>query len=283
MKPFVFYCILSFFLLIAACINEEEFLVLEHRVAAMERENSRQATIQKDKAGDLDKLKSDVNQDAKSTRENYAELKYEVHQLKERFYQVQGQMEELQHSMGTLSRQRQEDFDKRLDRLDNAISKNYEKVIALERYMGFEPSEVKSDSAGTHHNTGTGLTKDTEDGLYKFAKKLFDDGDRENARMQFENFINRYPRSKKSGNARFWIAECYYAEKWYEKAILEYQTVLEQYPKSNKVAAARLKQGYAFAFLGETANARLILKELIKRHPKSQEAAYAKKKIKRLN
>ncbi|PIE61040.1 MAG: tol-pal system protein YbgF [Desulfobacterales bacterium] len=281
MKPFLFYLTLPFFLLIAACVTQEQFLGLENRVAVMERENSRQAALQKNKAGVLDQLTSDVKQDAKSTRENYAELKYEVHQLKERFYQVQGQMEALQHTLGTHNKRRQEEFENRLERLDNAIAKNYEKVIAIEKYMGFEPSEV-TPVLGGQKDSGQGMAKDTEDGLYTFAKKLFDDGDRENARLQFENYINTYPRSKKAGNARFWIAECYYVEKWYEKAILEYQKVLETYPKSNKVAAARLKQGYAFAALGETANARLILKELIKRYPKSKEAKYAKKKLKSL-
>ncbi|WDP88958.1 MAG: tol-pal system protein YbgF [Desulfobacter sp.] len=279
MKRFLFYCcLLPFFLLMTACVGQEQYLVLENRVAAIERENNRRAAAQQDKANTLDRLKTDMSQGAKSSRENYAELKYEVQQLKERFYQVQGQMEELQHRLGTSDRARQENVEKRMERLDNAISKNYEKVIALEKYMGFEPSEPGPTEETAQ--SGPALTKDTEDGLYNFAKKLFDDGDKENARLQFENFINKYPESKKADNARFWIADSYYAEKWFEKAILEYQKVLETYPGSNKAAAARLKQGYAFAALGETANARLILKELIKRHPDSKEAKYAREKLK---
>jgi tol-pal system protein YbgF len=153
-------------------------------------------------------------------------------------------------------------------------------VIQLEKYMGFEPSLPGEMEKKAISDEAPG--KNSEQKLYAFAKKLFDDGDKENARIQFENFINKYPKSDNADNARFWIADSYYFEKWFEKAILEYQKVLELYPTSNKLAAARLKQGYAFAELGEKANARLILKELLKKHPNSNEAKFAQKKLKNL-
>jgi tol-pal system protein YbgF len=185
------------------------------------------------------------------------------------------------HRFQTNTQQEKQAFDKQLERLDVAISKNYERLIRLEKYMGFEPSvggEIAKDLVPSEEPA-----KDTEQKAYDFAKRLFDDGDNGNARIQFENFINKYPDSTNADNARFWIADSYYTEKWFEKAILEYQKVLEGYPDSNKLAAARLKQGYAFAELGETANARLILKELIKKHPDSNEAKYAQEKLKNLN
>ncbi len=187
----------------------------------------------------------------------------------------------MRYKSGINGQERQESLEKMLERLDNAVSRNYEKIVALEKHMGFEPSV--SGSPGQNNDSVAGEIPDTEDGLYSYAKKLFDQGDLENARLQFENFISKYPDSKNADNARFWIADSYYAEKWYEKAILEYQKVLENYPNSNKNAAARLKQGYAFIALGEKANARLILKELITRYPNSQEAKYASEKLKKIN
>jgi tol-pal system protein YbgF len=218
---------------------------------------------------------------AKLNRENYAEIKYDIQQMKVQFQQLEGLIEEISHNFGSINQTRQEELEKRLDRLDNAISRNYEKVINLEKYMGFEPTIPSNPVEETGLPSVTPVSSEQE--AYDLAKKLFDEGDKENARIQFENFINKYPKSKKADNARYWIADSYYAEKWYEKAILEYQKVLENYPDSNKTAAARLKQGYSFAELGETANARLILKELIKRYPDSNEAKYAQKKLKSLN
>jgi tol-pal system protein YbgF len=109
---------------------------------------------------------------------------------------------------------------------------------------------------------------------------MLDDGDWENVRFQFENFITKYPDSKNADNARFWIADSYYSENRFAEAALEYQKVLDEYPDSNKLADARLKQAYAFSELGEYANARIILKELLKKYPDSQQAKFATQKLK---
>jgi tol-pal system protein YbgF len=281
MNPLRFYPCLAVIVLIAGCVTPNQYEVLETRVAVIEQNNSRRNALDQTNTDDLGHLKQLVDEFSKTTRENYAEVKYDIQQLKDDFYKIQGQLEEVRYKSGINGQERQESLEKRLERLDNAISRNYEKVIALEKYMGFEPSV--SGSPGRNNDPVSSEMQDTEDGLYSYAKKLFDQGDLENARLQFENFISKYPDSKNADNARFWIADSYYAEKWYEKAILEYQKVLENYPNSNKNAAARLKQGYAFIALGEKANARLILKELITRYPNSQEAKYAKEKLKNLD
>lgn len=275
-------------ILFTGCVAPEQQKTIDNRISALEAENGRQASLLAELGGrearmaaDLESIRSELQTDGKSIRENTAEIKYEINRMKERFQQLEGLIEEIKYSFGSNTQVQSDEQEKRLDRLDNAISRNYEKIINLEKYMGFEPTAAKQADPGT--DTAERPRQASEQELYDFAKKLFDDGDLENARIQFENFINKYPDSKNADNARFWIADSFYAEKWYEKAILEYQKVLENYPKSNKNAAARLKQGYSFAELGEKANARLILNELIKRHPKSKEAAYAKEKLKNLN
>lgn len=281
MNPLRFYPCLAAIVFIAGCVAPNQYEALETRVAVMEQNDSRRNALDQVSTNDLGHLKEQVDAFSKTTRENYAELKYDIQQLKDDFYKIQGQLEEVNYKFSIDGQDRQESLEKRLERLDNAISRNYEKVIALEKHMGFEPTV--SGSPGQNNKPVPSEMPDTEDGLYSYAKKLFDQGDLENARIQFENFISKYPNSQNADNARFWIADSYYAEKWYEKAILEYQKVLENYPNSNKNASARLKQGYAFAALGEKANARLILKELITRYPNSQEAKYAEAKLKNLN
>jgi len=279
----LFYIVMVF-LFLSGCVEPRKFVVLENRVAAIEMENNRQLSLQTEqnqlklKQG-LENIEKRLNKSRSISQEEYAELKYDIQTIKEDFRRVQGSIEEIHHRLEAYSQDRKE-IEKSLERLDHAISKNYEKVIKLEKYMGFEPSapgELEKKTISPEESK-----KDGEQKLYDFAKKLFDDGDKENARIQFGNFINKYPDSDNADNARFWIADSYYSEKWFEKAILEYQKVLEDYPNSNKLAAARLKQGYAFAELGEKANARLILKELLKKHPDSNEAKYAQKKLESL-
>ena len=284
---YFFYSVVALVFL-CGCVEPQKFVSLENRVAAIEMENNRQLSRQKEALKEnqtelrqeLENIEKKFEKSHSISPEEYAELKYNIQTSKEDFQRIEGLIEEMNHSFEDYSQKDRQAIDIKLERLDQAISKNYEKIIKLEKYMGFEPSAggeiiplpVASESS----------VKSSEQQLYDFAKKLFDDGDKENARIQFENFINKYPESDNADNARFWIADSYYAEKWFEKAILEYQKVLEEYPNGNKLAAARLKQGYAFAELGEKANARLILKELVKKHPDSNEAKYAQKKLKSL-
>ncbi len=280
MKYSFFYMIVSL-ALIAGCVPQDQFSTLDRRVAALEKNiiNSQgDESENKDKLAQIEKrFQHDIN----STREDYAEIKYEIGRIKEDIQRLEGVIEETNQKMLNFTQTEGEDLEKTLERLDNAISKNYTKIIKLEKYMGFEPSVIKPVDENQDKPVQDTYDK-SETQLYSLAKKLLDDGDRENARIQFENFINRYPKSVNADNARFWIADSYYSDKWYEKAILEYQKVLEEYPDSNKTAAALLKQGYSFAELGEKANARLLLKELIKKHPKTNEAKYAKEKLKKL-
>jgi len=282
------FCIVIVLPLISGCVESQNFTALENRVTAMEMENNRQLSKQKQRSDEivlklqqnLENLEKRIGSNHNFSQEEYAELQYNIKTFKENFQRLEGLIQEINFKFEKYSQKDMEGLGKQLEQLDHAISKNYEKVIRLEKYMGFEPT-IKKDP-GENQKIQENSGKQTEQELYAFAKKLFDDGEKENARIQFENFINKYPDSNNADNARFWIADSYYSEKWFEKAILEYQKVLEEYPGSNKMAAARLKQGYAFAELGEKANARLILKELLKKHPDSNEAQYAQKKLKTL-
>lgn len=285
----IFSCIFTI-----GCVESQQFVALENRVAAIEMENNRNMSrlkgisATKEQQKNLEKTLVSIEQRLEKgpviTQEAYAEMKYDISVIKEDFQKLEGQLDEMRHALSQVSNQGDTPFDTQLARLDQSISNNYEKILKLERYMGFEPTVAghKVEPAQPVDSADENRGEDKQTAQYQQAKQLFDDGDYENARIQFGNFINKYPESSNSDNARFWIADSYYVEKWYDKAILEYQKVLENYPDSNKLAAARLKQGYAFAELGEIANARLILKVLLQKHPDSDEARFAKEKLKHL-
>ncbi len=299
MKINCLFCIVIGCLLFSGCVEQSQFVALENRVAAMEMEKKKQANTQTEKDKELETIRVKMKEGIKP--EDYADMKYDIKILKENNQKLQGAIEEINHNLGNYSKKDREELDKRIERMDNAISQNYEKLVELEKYLGLEPSRpLNSGAEGSGKNIAVTENKPEskpdgktsapvepkkelgEQELYAAAKKMFDEGDKAGARTQFENFIKKYPKSENADNARFWIADSYFSEKWFEKAILEYQKVLEDYPKSNKAAAARLKQGYAFAELGEKANARLILNELLKKHPDSNEAKFAKEKLKSL-
>ncbi|MBU1196040.1 MAG: tol-pal system protein YbgF [Proteobacteria bacterium] len=285
MKKISLLCLFFVCLFVSGCVESNQMIALENRLAAIEMENNRQLGRKNDQTQlnyqkEIEKIQKRLNQGHLLSKEEYAEIKYEIQSIKSDIQRLDGLIQELKHIFEQYTQTDRQGIEKSFGVLDNAISRNYEKIIKLEKYMGFEP--VVGNVSEQTPEISALPEKDAQQQLYDLAKKMFDDGDKENARIQFENFINKYPKSENADNARFWIADSYYTEKWFEKAILEYQKVLEEYPDSNKLAAARLKQGYAFAELGENANARLILKELIKKHPDSNEAKYAQEKLKNL-
>ncbi len=277
-------------LFISGCVSSNEFALLESKVATLEEDNvrlkSQYNSIINDNFSSL----------AQEQREKYAEVRDMMESLKTDIQMVRGNLEESEHRLKQAS---EAAGASELGRLDNAITNNYRRILRIEQHLGLESSEPSSSgdivsspqtqiSGSAPSNTATASAATTaenvsETSLYNEAKASLDSGKNEQSRNQFQTFINRYPTSENADNARFWIADSYYREKWYEKAILEYQKVIEEYPKGNKVPSALLKQAYSFANLGEKSNARLILNELIKKYPQTQEAESAKEKLKTLN
>jgi len=278
--PLRVLCLLVF---LSGCVGTSEFRTLEERVAILEQDNSRLTTKEK-------QYDSMINEDfikkEKEQREKYAEVRDMMESLKVDIQSVRGNLEESEHRLQQSS---EAAGSSELSRLDNAISITYRRLIRIEQHLGLESSEPADSGAppttpsAGEANRSASQPDVSENGLYNVAKASLDAGKNEEARNQFEDFIKRYPTSENADNARFWIADSYYRDKWYEKAILEYQRVVEEYSKGNKVPSALLKQAYSFANLGEKGNARLILNDLIKRYPQTQEAESAKTKLKTLN
>ncbi len=286
-------CAILLILPLSGCVATDQYQILENRVTALEMENTR-LNQQQNRMADLtfaiDGLEKKIQEMDQTSRQDIADINQDLQQVHRKNAELQGMMEETAYQMGRTDPDSRTNLTQVLEQMDRAVSRNHTRLTRVETYLGFEPTvpgtdDTESSDAAALPDADAGQTAAapvSDKAAYEQAKKTFDDGNMETARIQFENFINTFPNSTYAGNARFWIADSYYAEKWYEKAILEYQKVLEQYPDSNKAAAARLKQGYAFAELGETANARLILNELISRYPDSREAEFAKNKLETL-
>ena len=261
---------------VTGCVMPDRVNMLENRIEALEMENTRQFRKDKSTVKQMNRIEKTVRENTGTIKENNASIHEDIRSLKLQIRQLKGAIEASGHKLETLSEKEMQKKEEKIERLSREIRENDKQIKALEEYMGFEPT-------GGEEEKVPGDEPSTPEALYKQAKSHFDDENFEQARKSFEEFLSRYPESDKADNARFWIADSYYREQWYEKAILEYQKVIEEYSEGNKVPAALLKQGYAFSSLGENANARLILNELIKNHPDSKEAKIAEKKIEGLD
>ncbi len=270
-----FILVICALMIFPGCALNQDVKYLERRMSQLEIENQ---SLQKK----IQQLKVDIeSQEAieNSIRDMYAGQGAEFFQFKEEIRRLNGRFDETEHR-ANLGIQALTDSLKNsgntIDHFSQTVLQNKNRIQRIENYVGFEPG---GDNAEKDKNAPVTKDKMSEDELYKVSKQAYDRADYETARQGFEKFLEIYPKSDKSDNARFWIGEIYFNEGWYQKAIIEYQEVIENYPKGNKIQSAYLKQGIAFHKLGEDANALLVLKELIKKYPDANEAKIARQKV----
>lgn len=170
------------------------------------------------------------------------------------------------------------DFDVRLNALEAKIDKARKEMEAkLNKVSKASRAQPKKEPPPPKREASTG---EAMEALYKNAKQTYERKDFAAAREKFKAFLTVYPKGELSDNAQFWIGECYYSEKEYEKAIIAYDDVLKKFPKGDKIPSALLKQALCWQELGDKTFAQSLLKRVIREHPHTQQAKIAKEKLK---
>jgi len=285
-------CLLLFCsFLVFGCVSQQEMLDIQNRLTALETQGSSNLTSYNQVDTRIESLESQLHHIKQSLdlvekqfREQYAGIKANSNTSRHEIRQITGRLEEIEYHL-----KKKFHLIKQHKQVNPQGSVPIDKIIGrlqrIENYLGMSenklslPSDATQSFQSQKSSVPTSNPKTPEDEMYVRAKSAFDNKDFETARIQFVNFIKKYPKSKQADNAQFWMGEIYFQEKWYEKAILEYQKVIEMYPNGNKVPAALLKQGLAFLELNDKTNASLILKELTKKYPESPESKLAQKKL----
>ncbi|MBU4420046.1 MAG: tol-pal system protein YbgF [Proteobacteria bacterium] len=263
--------LLLFFNILCGCALHSDVVTLENRMSWLEQRNTNSEKYNKELKSRLEEYIKLLDEKEQILRKQSAELHAMHDQLKTEMQLLSGRIDETDYLLKQM-------IENRLERIEEAVGLNKNRITRLEQYLNFE-SDENDLKIKTKPQSSQELS---ENELYTVSKQAFDAGDFETARKGFKDLINKFPDSAHADNAQFWIGEIYYSEKWYEKAIVEYQKVIEKYPKGNKVPASLLKQGFAFLNLGDKANARLILQELVKKYSEATEAKIATKKLKEL-
>ncbi len=154
---------------------------------------------------------------------------------------------------------------------------------------GSEPMQSASLSPGAGlgpHPFPGGSSGDpmaeTDRDAYDRVMQQFKKGDLGESLKGFSEFLARYPHSSLAPNAQYWVGECYYGTKNYERAIEAFDRVKTAYPDSDKVPAALLKKGFAYLSLNDRAQASSVLKQVVDGYPKTPEASKARDKLAQL-
>lgn len=265
---------------------------LDHQIRLT---NEKIASVEQNSGGVKDEIAGLRKEDEKAVesitalRGTLADSRAEVTEIREQIQQIKGSIDSLRRDLSSSATRtnKREDEEKGLrERLDKLTFK----INFIENFLGIGKKEAVPDAAAEKNGKppvtpqketagkGKPLPSDKES-LYAAAYELFREGKYEKSREAFESFLKQYPKSEFSDNAQFWIGECYYFEKKYEKAIIEYDKVVKNFPEGSKVPYALLKQGLSFLQLGDKASAKLLLQQVIKDYPNTSQARIARTRL----
>lgn len=107
---------------------------------------------------------------------------------------------------------------------------------------------------------------------FKQARQLLLDGDYANAEAAFSAYVNNYPDSAKSPEARYWLGETLFVREAYGDAAGAYLGAVRGWPQTSWAPDATLKLSRSLVALKKPADACKALDELSKRYPKAPAA-----------
>jgi tol-pal system protein YbgF len=118
--------------------------------------------------------------------------------------------------------------------------------------------------------------------LYKSAYDDLRAGRHDAAERGFREFVRRYPHHDYADNAQYWLGECFYDQKRYDKALPEFKSVLQRWPTGNKAPDAMLKLGFSLIALGDVDKGRQALREVPSTYPRTEAARLASERLAQL-
>ena len=151
-----------------------------------------------------------------------------------------------------------------------------EEIAFLKNELSYELSLIKEKFTETTVNY---ILTDSERLAYQESFELIRQGDYEAAQIAFSNYIKSYQGSAFIDDAKFWLAESFYAQGNYIKALEIFENIQSQHPKSEKIMESILKSGFCYYELRNFEKALTIFKQIITDYPNSSVSRLATEKL----
>jgi len=254
----IFFLLPGLILVLGCVTTKNEGLILKSRIDSLEKKFKQRET---EFPGVREVTAANQKELARISRQQ-ADLLNQLGEIRQSIMALGGRLEEGQN------------FFLRMDDLEDRLQAQAERITALE--------EVISPANGEIDAQKLELKWENEEAGYRDAYASYESGQYPLARAKFEKLLELYPQGQFADNARYWIGECFYALRDFERAILNFNQVLERYPKSGKIPNAYLKLGLAFLEIGKSKEAKISWETLVARFPGSEPARIAREKIKKL-
>ena len=196
------------------------------------------------------------------------ELFHKVQLLEQEVMSLRGQLEEQEHKLRRLSKQRLDDYvslDKRISSFSGggaAPAGAYSAGTGYSTPAAPAPSQRVSAPPASAASVSTG-DPGMEQGAYQAAYDLVKQQRFKEALPAFKDFILLYPTGKYAANAHYWLGELYLYEADLGKAIREFDTVVKKHPRNRKAPDALYKLGKAHHVRGDPQTARIMLNRVL--------------------
>ena len=153
------------------------------------------------------------------------------------------------------------------------------KTQLLEEEMNVLKNELSLVKKDFTEEINNDVHTDSERLAYQESFELIRQGDYEAAQIAFSNYIKSYQGSSFIDDAKFWLAESFYAQGNYIKALEIFENIQSQHPKSEKIMESILKSGFCYYELRNFEKALTIFKQIITDYPNSSVSRLATEKL----
>ena len=191
-------------------------------------------------------------------------LTQQVSAVERRGDEMQGRVEELEHSAESAAdRQRQlyVDLDTRMQELEASVQAR--NSVSVMDGGALPPGQLPMPSGSDRDN-------------YQAAFELLKE-------QRYEPALVTFPDSELADNAQYWLAESHYVTQQFEQALSEFQIVIGTFPESRKVPDALLKMGYCNYELQRWGDARGSLTRVQTEYPETTAARLAGQRLQRMD
>jgi len=157
---------------------------------------------------------------------------------------------------------------------DQAIARIKAEIQAADQRIALLEMELKGDespTATTHLSDVSDFKEEYQIGIQKYNEKAYSE-----AIDIFASLLATDPANKLASNCQYWIGECEYASKNFDKAIAAFERAL-QYTNSPKADDALIMLGKSYRQMSQNEIAIQYFQRLLTEYPDSEYAALAQK------
>jgi len=205
------------------------------------------------------------------------ELLTRLRALEQQVQELQGRVDELQHTLKQNQSEQAQQFlifNKKLAELPKSSPAPVQTSAPVKNtsMSVTAPKKAADSSVALAPDAQEKATYDAAYGLV--SAKAYSD-----AIEAFESYLSIYPSGQYTANAYYWLAELQANQQAYPSALKNLQIIVDNYPQSPKAADALLKLGMINQRMGDAAKAKQWFERLVKEYPDSKSAKSAKQYI----